>query len=78
MLIALSIIITFLIAAIIGVIAYIIMGTWVAFLIAFLGSIIAVCVTVGIVKIVKIIKGGEKLQTKKFGNQYQNTKNFMK
>lgn len=46
--------------AVIGVAAYIIMGSWVAFLIAFLGSIIAVCVTVGIVKIVKIIKNGKK------------------
>lgn len=53
--IALIIIVIF-ISAVIGVVAYVIMGTWIAFLIAFLGSIIAVCVTYGVIKLVKYLK----------------------
>lgn len=61
MLIALSIITVLLIAAIVGVVAYIIMGTRVAFLISFVCNIIAVCVTagVGVVKIIKLFKDGK-------------------
>lgn len=56
MLIVLTIVILLFASALSGVIAYIIIGSWVAFLIAFLGSIIAVCVTVGVVKLVKYLK----------------------
>ena len=47
------------VSALCGLAVYLVFGSLVAFLIAFLGSIIAVCVTVGIVKIVKIIKNGK-------------------
>ena len=47
------IIILVFIAAIIGVAAYLLLGTWIAGLICFLGCVIAICVTVGIVKIIK-------------------------
>lgn len=56
MLIALSIIITLLIAAVIGVATFLIMGTWVAALIAGVASLIAVSVCVAVVKIIKYLK----------------------
>lgn len=59
MLIAITVITVLFVSALFGIAVYLVFGSWVAFLIAFLGSIIAVCVTVGIVKIVKIIKNGK-------------------
>lgn len=59
MLILLTIIAVMFVSAMCGLAVYLVFGSWVAFLIAFLGSIIAVCVTVGIVKIIKFFKDGK-------------------
>ena len=56
MLIAITVITILFVSAMCGLAVYLVFGSWVAFLIAFLGSIIAVCVTAGVVKLVKYIK----------------------
>ena len=56
MLILLTIIAVMFVSALCGLAVYLVFGSWVAFLIAFLGSIIAVCVTVGVVKLIKYLK----------------------
>lgn len=49
-------IILIILAVIIGVIVYLVMGTWVAGLICFLASLITICVTVFAVKLIKRYK----------------------
>lgn len=56
MLIAITVITVLFVSAMCGLAVYLVLGTWVAFLIAFLGSIISVCVTVGVVKLIKYLK----------------------
>ena len=56
MLIAITVITVLFVSALCGLAVYLVLGSWVAFLIAFLGSIIAVCVTFGVVKLIKYLK----------------------
>lgn len=43
-------------AIVIGLIVYLILGSWVSFLIAFLCSLITICVVYGVIKIIPWIK----------------------
>jgi len=56
MLIAITVIMVLFVSAMCGLAVYLVFGSWIAFLITFLGSIIAVCVTYGVVKLVKYLK----------------------
>ena len=60
MIIALTLALIVFVSIIVGLCVYLIMGTWVAFLIAALCSLITICVTLGVVAIVGIIKNKRK------------------
>lgn len=56
MIIALALALIVFVCIIVGLCVYLLMGTWVAFLIAALCCLITICVTLGVVSIVRIIK----------------------
>ena len=56
MLIALTIALCVFVCVAVGLCVYLVIGSWVAFHIAALCSLITICVTIGIVSIVRIIK----------------------